>query len=138
MLSVWGRAECTVSTDAGVTDRLRPDYVIDAPLKLLTISFNKSMHRVYIRDDATTSRFIIGGTIGEAVLPVVIGHTMSYFGPVALLYDTLVIAVTMMVLYVTSHCYLVRRRIEASGADYLGAYATLPISEEEKTQDLSV
>lgn len=84
---------------------------------------------IFCRDDATTSRFIIGGTIGEALLPIFIGHTMSYFGPTALLYDTLFIAVTMVLLYITSHCYIVLGPF-AAGKSPASEYASLPVNEE--------
>ena len=83
------------------------------------------------RDDATTSRFIIGGTIGEALLPIIIGHTMSYFGSVALLYDTLVIAIAMALLYVASHLYLVCGDFGPSKSADMGNYGKLPVVEDE-------
>lgn len=99
---------------------------------LYTLNFSDILLFSNGRDDATTSRFIIGGTIGEALLPIIIGHTMSYFGSVALLYDTLFIAVAMGVLYIVSHLYLTCGDFGSTKSTDMGDYGILPIAEDEE------
>jgi hypothetical protein len=88
------------------------------------------------RDDATTSKFIIGGTVGEALLPIVIGHTMSIFGAQALLYDTVIIAIAMLALYGATHFFMLAsstKKIDlGGGSGALGNYYSLPTIDDKE------
>ena len=90
------------------------------------------------RDDATTSKYIIGGTIGEALLPIVIGHTMSIFGARALLYDTLIIAVLMVILYIASHFLIAGNGTNKKESKNSGQYYSLPTADEKESGEIIV
>lgn len=59
---------------------------------------------LFISSDAkTTTSFMIGTTIGDAVLPVVIGFAMQIWGSTALLYLMLAFSTVMATLYGSIH-----------------------------------
>lgn len=88
---------------------------------------------MFRRDDATTSKFVIAGSLGEAAVPILIGHSMAIFGQAALLFDTLFIGIALVLLYIVSHTYITALRdAENCRSDkIMGDYATLPLNEDD-------
>lgn len=56
-----------------------------------------------MRWSGTTTLFMIGTTVGDAVLPVVVGFLLQYTGSKSLLYLMLIFSVIMASLYIAVH-----------------------------------
>lgn len=55
------------------------------------------------RDANTTTIFVVGATIGEALVPIVIGQLIDWFGPKAFPASIVCTQVSLLVLYVLVH-----------------------------------
>ena len=68
----------------------------------LRIYDRTNLFRYYDRDSKSTVSFILGSTVGEAVIPVCIGFIMAFVSPNAMNICVLVSAVVMIVIYLGS------------------------------------
>jgi predicted permease len=55
------------------------------------------------RDSNTTTLFMVGATMGEAGLPMILGFLLELFGPRSLPWTILLCAITQAVLYMAVH-----------------------------------
>lgn len=54
----------------------------------------------FAMDPNTTSMFMIGSTLGESIVPIIIGFALSYAGPVSFPIQSVVFSVILVMLYV--------------------------------------
>ena len=102
---------------------------------LFDFNFYLFFFQFWISDDTTTSVFVLGGTIGEALVPIIIGQLMKAFDAEIMVNIVYVMIILMVILYGIIHFSFFYKWFQSSADRTL--YKIVSVTEEnESTQNL--